>query len=65
MGPYRLSVKVTGPDGVAVHDTEEAPEGARRFELTYPDGGTVIVSIEVEDAAGSSTSGSANATLIP
>lgn len=63
--PYRLSIKVTGPDGLAVVESAEPLEGARRFELAYPDGGTVIVSVEVEDAAGASASGTANVTLIP
>lgn len=63
--PYRLSIKVTGPDGLTVVDSEETLEGERKFELAYPDGGTVIVSVEVEDAAGSSASGTASVTLIP
>ena len=63
--PYRLSIRVTGPGGQTVAESEEMLEGERRFELAYPNGGTVIVSIEVEDAAGSSASGMANVSLVP
>jgi hypothetical protein len=61
--PYTLSVTLTGPDGAAIAKGGEAPEGEERFELTYPDGGTATVSVEVRDAAGASASGTARVTL--
>ena len=63
--PYRLAIKITGPDGQTVVESDEMLEGERRFELAYPKGGTVTVSVEVEDAAGSSASGTANVNLGP
>ncbi|MFC2078878.1 hypothetical protein ACFLSZ_02750 [Candidatus Bipolaricaulota bacterium] len=63
--PYRVSIRVTGPDGLTVDESEEMLEGERRFEFAYPKGGSVVVSIEVEDAAGASVSGTANVTLNP
>lgn len=63
--PYRLTLKVTGPDGVTAIESEQALEGTRRFELEYPDGGTVLVSVEVEDTAGSTASGMTNLSLVP
>jgi len=63
--PYMLTVTVTGPDGVTVVETEEAPKGRREFELSYPGGGAVQVTVEVTDAAGSVASGMAGASLAP
>jgi len=63
--PYQLAIKMTGPDGVTVVESVDMLEGERRFELAYPKGGTVTVSVEVKDAAGSSASGSANVNLGP
>jgi hypothetical protein len=61
---YQLAIKVTGPDGIAAVEDEEALEGTRRFELTYPDGGTVVASVEVRDAAGSIASGMTSVSLV-
>jgi hypothetical protein len=61
--PYRLTISVTGPDGVAAVEAAEALEGTRRFELAFPDGAPVVVSVEVEDAAGSTASGMTSVLL--
>ena len=61
--PHHLTIGVTGPDGVTSVEGEETLEGTRRFELAYPDGGTVLVNAIVEDAAGSAVSGMASASL--
>jgi len=58
-------VTVTGPDGVQVVEAEEALEGTREFPLVYPNGGTVLVAVEVADGAGAMVSGSARAILTP
>ena len=63
--PYRLTIKVTGPDGVAEVEAEEVLEGTRRFELAYPDGGTALVTVEAEDGAGSTVSGMTSISLLP
>jgi hypothetical protein len=64
--PYRrLTINITGPDGVSTVEKEEALEGTRRFELVYPDGGTVLVRVEVEDAAGGTASGRSSISLVP
>ena len=63
--PYRLILKITGPDGAAIEEEEEALEDTRSFGLAYPAGGNVLVSAEVVDAAGASVTGSTHATLTP
>ena len=65
IAPFRLTIQVTGPDGVAAVEAEEALEGTKRFELAYPNGGTVLVTVEAEDGAGSTVSGMTNASLLP
>jgi len=61
--PYKLIIRVTGPDGVTVAEGDNASEGTRSFKLAYPKGGTVLVSAEVEDAAGASASGMTSVSL--
>ncbi len=61
--PYQLTIKVTGPDGVTTAESEKTLKGTRSFELAYPNGGTVLVSAEVEDAAGASASGMTSVSL--
>ncbi|MBN1857753.1 hypothetical protein JW848_00945 [Candidatus Bipolaricaulota bacterium] len=63
--PYRLNIEVTNPNGETVIERDDALEGTRRFELLYPEGGTARVSVEVEDAVGSTASGAASVTLDP
>lgn len=63
--PYRVTIKVTGPDGVAAVEDEDALEGTRRFELAYRDGGTALVTVEVEDSARSTASGMTSISLVP
>jgi len=63
--PYQLNIEVTGPDGQTVAEGDEVLQGTRRFELTYPEGGTAQVSVQVGDAAGSTASGTASVSLDP
>ena len=56
---------MTGPDGSTMVESDEVLKGTREFELTYPDGGAVQVTAEVEDASGSVASGMAGASLSP
>ncbi|MFC2077869.1 hypothetical protein ACFLTM_03585 [Candidatus Bipolaricaulota bacterium] len=63
--PYRLTISITGPDGNTMVESDEVLKGTREFELTYPDGGAVRVTAEVEDASGSVASGTAGASLSP
>jgi len=63
--PYRLTIKVTGPDGSTVVESEDALAGTREFKLAFPDGGLVQIAAEVTDAAGAAASGTASASLAP
>jgi hypothetical protein len=63
--PYKVTVAVTGPDGGAVVETEEALEGTRGFPLNFPEGGNILVRVDVSDGAGSTVSGTARVTLVP
>lgn len=63
--PFRLTIQVTGQDGVATVEAEEVLEGTRRFELAYPDGGTIRVTVNAEDGVGSTVSGMTNVLLVP
>jgi len=64
-GPYQVVVTVTGPDGVETVETEDSLAGSREFPLLYPDGGTVLVAVEVNDDAGARVSGSSRTILTP
>jgi hypothetical protein len=63
--PYEVAIAVTGPDGGTVVQTEEALEGTRGFPLNYPEGGNILVRVDVRDGAGSTVSGTARVTLVP
>ena len=64
-GPYQVLVAVTGPDGVQTVETEEPLVGTREFPLVYPEGGIVLVAVEVSDEAGARVSGSSHTILTP
>lgn len=63
--PYQIVIEITGPDGMTKVHHEEALEGTRKFELNYPDGGTIFVNVEVQDSSGSTASGMTSVLLAP
>lgn len=63
--PYEVTIAVTGPDGGTAVETEEALEGTRGFPLSYPEGGNILVRVDVRDGAGATVSGTARVTLVP
>ena len=63
--PYKLVVELTGPDGVTATGESDAPAGTRSFALSYPIGGTVLVQVDVIDAAGARASGTIDVSLSP
>jgi len=63
--PHRITIVITGPDGVTSERMAEALAGTEHFELACPDGGTAQVRVEVEDGAGGSATGMGDVSLTP